>query len=181
MAPSPDTATSVYIVDYSFEGGQRQLQCRYLPVAGIDTALGYVQAFLNQLLPVLCTDWTILGARVRSAGSSITLPAVAPILSGAPSGGALDDFNRPRFHSFIGRGNPSGRRARVYVYGIVGITPTAYRIPAPLPEALEDARTVLTAAQEGSCFTDVDGDAVTWYEYVNVGYNGYWEKDARRS
>lgn len=180
MAPLPPNSTGVYFVDYATNGIQHTLQVRYSPTAGIDGAAGYAELFINALASVRHNDWSIIGARVRPAGSNITLPALPPSLEGAGTGTSLAPFYNPRFVSFIGRGVVDGRRVRVNVFGLAVPQDDDYRLTGPLGSPWSTAIAVLEAASAAGSFITIGGSDVEWYDYVNIGFNSYWERQARK-
>lgn len=181
MAPLPENNTARYFVDYTFEGQARSLQVRFASPAGIDSVRAWVGDFLDYLMPMACASWVVTGARVQSKGSPLTFPALAPTLTVAPGGGDLPDNDRPRFLTFVGRGAMSGRRNRLFVYGLVFSAPADWRFPEPVNTNVENALALLRAAQEDMTFLTIAEDATSWYEYQNVGFNDHWIAEARRS
>ena len=177
MAPLPDNTTATYFVDYQFGGQEHTMQFRYTDVVTLPAVIAQVNEFLAALAPIMSSDWEIVGARFRATGSNVSLPTEPPV-EPAPGGGVLDPSQNPRFVSFIGRGGISGRRVRLYVYGLTFVTPDDYRLDAAPGNPVGDARLVLDSNPEG-IFVTVAGDNPLWYPYANVGYNSYWEREQR--
>lgn len=179
MAPLPDNNTAVYFVDYQFQGRRHTLQMRVVPPATAASAATVAQAFLNNLLSLMDSTWSIEGARFRAAGSAVTLPATAPVLSGAGTAGNLPPRDHPKFHTFVGRGAVDGRRVRVFLYGLNIVVDGDYRLNGPLTGALADARNSLVGNTGTGHWRTIGGSEPTWYNYVNQGYNSYWEREQR--
>lgn len=181
MAPLPENNTGRYFVDYAFRNQGRSLQLRYGVGTAVESLPFHAGVFLSALAPLMDDSWVIQGARIQSAGSPFSVPTVPPTLSVGPSGGTIAPANYPQFTTFVGRGTISGRRVRVFVYGLILGNDGSYRISAPTG-ALAAARNALIAALgEDNVGVTIGGDAPTWYNYVNQGFNSYWEREARES
>lgn len=180
MAPLPHNSTGIYYTDYSFQGHAHTMECRFKSTTAPLDARDSVSEFLNALATLLDNTWTITGARVQLAGSHISTPAAPPELTAAPSGGAVAPVNYPKFHSYVGRGTVTGRRARIFIYGLNLNLDDDYRIQGPGLTPLSNALAILQAGEPGGIWVSIGNDAVTWNEYVNQGLNSYWQRQARR-
>ncbi len=177
MAALPENNTGVYFLDYTFNGEERSMQFRHAAGTTVPQLGFYVSQFVNALGPLLCEGWAITGARYRAEGSNVTLPTEAPATP-ADSNILLSPVANPRFVTFTGRGSTSGRRVRIFVYGLVFNTPDDYRFNVGENSTLAAARTELDSANSGY-FTTIAGDDPLWYLYFNVGYNSYHERKQR--
>lgn len=177
MAPLPANETSVYFVDYSFQGHQHTAEFRVTDTTSPATAIPVVQAYLAALETLMVGSWTILGARFRAKNSTISLPAQAPTQP-LVANVTLNDWQTPRFVSFVGRGKASGRRVRFYMYGLFFDTPQNYRLGANADQRFTNARLVLDNDGE-NILTTIAGDAFRLNAYENVGFNSYLERKLR--
>lgn len=182
MAPLPPNTTGRYWVDYLANGREHTVMFRF-PAPGVDgdvppAFVAAVSDFLQSMEPFMPTDWQLLGARVSAPGSSVSLPGPAPA---AVTGAANPQPNEaPGYITFVGR-SATGRRVRVSLLG-AGVTPAGeagtyndYRATAA-----ENAQVATAIAQlDEVASVGIDGADVTWYTYVNLGYNAYWQRKVR--
>lgn len=175
MAPLPVNNTGCLFVDYSVAGENHTLLGRYSDGNGpIDTA-GALDEFLTALGTSMY-EMTILGARHRPAGSTITVPFTWTGESTYGSDGG-DHANTAWYMDFVGR-SPGGRRVRLAIFGSKNFEDSVdhdYRLPAT--GALADALAVLVSAS--GFIVAIDGEDPNWYNYVNVGVNAYWRNRIR--
>jgi len=179
MAPLPANATARYFVDYTDGLNKHSILFRSGNEVATAADLGTIaNEFIAVLQPLMYNGWQILGARFSAEGTNLTLPVVPPNQVDPGQVVAMSGANAPRYVSFVGRGITSGRRIRFFVFGLNVFTGDDYRIqPGEVP-VLDDARAVLADAGLGLLDT-VAGDNFTLYQYVNVGFNSYFERKQR--
>jgi hypothetical protein len=177
MAPLPDNNTPVLFVDYGWSDETRTTQFRGAAGADIGSMVALAAAFFNAIAPRMVTGWAFRGFRWRAQGANISLP-VEGVPTPVTGIAALDAQYDPRFVSWVGRGAVSGRRVRVFVYGLVFPMPDDYRFTTGDIAEFDAARTVLDTFGAGYA-TTIAGDDPTWYLYQNVGYNSYHERNQR--
>lgn len=178
MAPLPANSTPVLFVDYTFNGEGHTMAFRGSVNATAAELAAVAQSFLDEAESLLADGWTVTGTRFRAQGTDFTVPGptLGPL---TPGGGPLNPVNNPRYASFIGRGNLDGRRARIFVYGLTFPMQEDYRFGPTENGVLNSMRNVLQAASVAGTLTTVGGSPVTWYEYINAGFNSYWERQQR--
>lgn len=181
MAPLPENSTGRYFVDYTFRDQGHTLQIRYGAGTAVESLPFHAGVFLSSLATLMDNTWAIVGARLQSAGSTFAVPTVAPVLSATPSGGVLPPANYPQFTTWVGRGNTSGRRVRIFVYGLLLGNDGSYRISNPTGPTQAARAALIDGVGEDNVFVTIGGDAPTWYNYVNQGFNSYWEREARET
>ena len=174
----PENNTDRYFVDYSFNGETRTWSIRVPASTGASGARTIASNFFGELEVILCTGWSFGSARYQEAGSPVSLPVLAPA-EPSPGGGPLNPVQNPRFVSWIGRGFESGRRWRSYVYGLAFGSPEDYRLSTEENAAIASAQNVLAAAGLAGTLITIEGDAINVYEYTNVGFNAYHQRQAR--
>lgn len=180
MAPLPENNTAVYFLDYTFGDGQAHTaQLRGGTGATEGDLAGVFESILNELEPDRPPSWTITGARYREALSSITLPAVVVPTINAGTGTELDAQDYPRFYTWVGRGSTSGRRVRLFLFGLDIPLPPDYRYTITEATFAAEVRTILVTASAADVVATIAGDRPTWYNYVNAGFNSYWEREQR--
>lgn len=180
MAPLPTNNTGRLVVKYSANGREHSIMFRYAGggAPGVDF-IERVDDFFIAANWVMPTDWTFIEWFYYEEGLNVSVP-----LSGAPTpfAGGLTPFqsSMPGFVSCIGRGT-SGRRARLYLLG-AAYSPAAaigdtgdYRVYGS--EESNIAALIFAATQLE--VVTIFGDAVFWKDYVNLGFNAYWQRQGR--
>lgn len=180
MAPLPVNNTGRLFVDYIANGRQHTAQFRYggsgEPPASF---LEDVDAIIAAAGPFMPLDWTFVESRYVPSGGTFSLPAeyVPEDMTGTI---AVSAAEAPAFVSAIGR-SLGGRRVRVYFLG-AGYSPAGnegnasdYRVTTT-----ESAPALaLVEALAASELVGIDGFNVGWKSYLNLGYNGYWQREVR--
>lgn len=181
VPPLPENNTGRVIVGYTTGRETHTLIFRYGAGATPTQAIDRVRLFLLALQSQLPNTWTVIDAQAQAAGAVVTLPVSLGTLAGFTGSSALpiDVRREPLQWNFIGRGITSGRRTRVGLYGLTTDVANEYRyVGSGITGPFANAITVL---QNGGNIAPVTiaGDAVDWYDYVNVQYNSYWERRQR--
>lgn len=177
MAPLPDNNTGIYTVLYQSNSGQHRMQFRNTGSAVVGATRTAVQNFLAALLSLRPADWIVTGATYQAPGTNFALPETPPTVA-AGAATALIGTQFPRFITWVGRGAVTGRRVRVFVYGLSFTSPNDYRFSVGELAALESARAALDAAPPGA-ITTIGLDDPLWYLYQNTGFNSYLERKQR--
>lgn len=176
--PTSPSNTARYFLDYSYAGTEeRTLQVRYESPATPADVAAWLDVLLSILEPQLATGWTVLGARVAAAGSNVTLPTTAPAAV-TPGGGAMDAVSFPLFIAGQGRDAISGAKARLSVYGVMTGPTSNYRLTRGETGWVGDVLDFLQTPVAGVAIS-IAGNVVQWYDYLNVGYNAYHQRNQR--
>lgn len=188
LPPLPANNTNRLFVDY-FTGGdgvgvEHTLSVRYI---GNAAAWGTAQLEVLALLSAIGEErfwngWVPLRARYQEANTVITLPCelYAELAAFTGTGGAIVRRMDPYEARFVGRSPSTGRRVSLSVYGINFTQPDDnYRVNAGDSGASYVAAAVAALNGATTVFAAVDGTRATWYSYMNVQFNSYWEKRAR--
>lgn len=174
--------TNRYLVRYRAAGKVHTAMFRYgitpgPPDVALVTGVGNV---LVALMPKLANDWAVLAASYIAAGTTISLPATAPVAG--PGSIAWNAGDNPLNYSFVGRG-VTGQPASFHIYGAQLEPSTAsltaaqdYRV---LASEDADIASALTELNGIAGLTTTDGAAVVWHQYANVGYNAYYQRKSR--
>lgn len=130
------------------------------------------------------TGWRVTGVRLSQPLQDISLPfALIPSLAAfVGTGGALGPSQEAREWTMQGRSFTSGRRVDFSFYGILEADPANFRINAGgsgFPALVALAQQRLTASSLAGYWVAIDGSAATWYGYLNMNYNSYWERRIR--
>lgn len=177
VPPLPPNTTATLFVDYTFQGQGHTMQFRHASGQTVSALTTRVGDFLDALDPLMDPTWEVTGARYRAALTIVALPVEIPT-GITPGGAAVPQTSWPRYVSFSGRGQTTGRQATIFVYGLSFPTPNDYRSQSGELAAIDAARQVLDSAAAG-LFTDIAGSDVLWKQYANVGFNSYHERQQR--
>lgn len=177
MAYNPNN-TARYFLDYTFPTGEvRTLQVRYEAPATPADVVSWLDVLLFLFSGVLCTGWAVTGARIAAAGSNVTLPTTAPA-SPTPGGGSITTGGAPRFNAFQGRDTVVGVKSRLSIYGINNGVPADYRWQRGDSPLYDDLLDFIQTPVVGVNIS-IAGNVTQWYDYLNVGYNSYHERQQR--
>lgn len=182
-AYAPDFTARLKVA-YRANGKNHKVQFRAADAAtaGGIAFTGLVTDFFITLTSFMPTDWVVLGASVAEVGSSVFLPLAIPPVAPTATGtlGGLADS--PQFLTAVGL-TSAGSSARLYLIGAAvsadssgnysdyRVTPSEVVSVGAIISALND---LVTGGMVGN-----DGNPITWYSYLNVGYNAYWQRKAR--
>lgn len=179
MAPLPENATARYFVDYTDGINEHTLLFRGLPGTSAALLGGIANNVIQELQPNMYLGWAIVGARFSQAGSDFSLPVLPPNQVTPGSNIAMPGTAAPRFQSIIGRGVVSGRRFRMFFFGLNIATPNDFRIDTGEVTSLDNARSQLIEAFGDNNIVTIGGDTAVLYDYFNVGFNSYYERKQR--
>lgn len=191
MAALPDNFTSRLFVDYT-TGDQTTSQEHTFQIRGGgegvtgDTLQDYAELFLLGVgAQNLRVGWRVLRARLQQANTSFSVPLTLTTGLDAFVGtnaGALAAQDEAREWAWEGRSFTSGRKVSVSLYGLVASTPPNFRLvaggssPAWVQASINALNNPSVPTNVG---TTIDGTKPTWYGYINVQYNSYWERRIR--
>lgn len=189
LPPLPDNNTARYFVDYTSNQRAHTLMVRYLePTPNSPPSTPFVARLATVLADIaawLPTDFAVIGARYSPRLSTVSLPATPP--AGPTGTGPAQLYDVPAYAAFVGR-SPGGRKFRLFVLGVAqtasdGGAGANYRLTTAEGAV---AATVVANLQGWANLGGTDGlysiDGVPGtdiYNYVNLGYNAYWQRKAR--
>ena len=177
MAPLPTNNTDSLFVDYHISGEDHVIQCRFASPAGVNDAMDVVDGVLTAIASDLTTV-TIVGARQRLSGTTVTFPIT---WTGAPSygSGSGSHFQTASYMDFVGR-SLDGRRVRFTIFGHAALADTTgsdYRFDASAHASVAAALVVLRGTVGTPC--SISGQDATWKDYANIGVNAHWRNKIR--
>jgi hypothetical protein len=153
-----------------------------LPNAGETAA---VKSILDASAPIRFNDWSVEGAEWVAQGSPVSVPVAPPVvIAGTSALPAQQLAARAQYIGWTGR-SFGGSRAGIFLFGIniQGSQTTQtndYRLTVAENTTVAAVRTALVnAASAGLCA--IDGGAIAWKLYANLGYNSYQQRKARGS
>jgi hypothetical protein len=138
-------------------------------------ALGVlVNNWLDALDPV-CFAGIIDSVDHAVSGSNVFNPITTGSESHTWGTGAGTLISAPGYYNFIGR-TAGGKRVRLAMFGSTANS-VDYRFAPGENADLDAAVNVLQGA--GSNIIGIDGLVPTWKEYINAGFNAYWQREVR--
>lgn len=189
MAPYPQDYTGRVWIDYETrdEGIEHTVLLRYPPLYpnGRDEV---VQAFAGMLTAFGVSEfslgWKALRAKHAAAGEDFAFPFALPAFYDTFIGtGPVVNSEREALQmTFIGRGPNSGRRSSIALFGLrSSLAVGNFRYVASTAGAFQTKVAVAVGVLNGASLPlcTIDGDSVVWYPYVNLKYNGYWQRRIR--
>lgn len=174
MAPLPPSNTDRYKLIYSTAPFEHSITMRVQPTVTAAQASTFYDGFLAQLIPLLgvITIVRLEKANINSdVFNAVTWSGAATYGSGVPA-----NIQEPAFISFVGK-SLQGRRVRVTVFGITGVTQQDYRFQAGENAAADAARAVLATGTDR--WLAVDGIKPVWNGYANLGFNAHYQRKLR--
>jgi len=177
LTPLPTNGTPRVWVEYNDGVNQHKLMIRYAASGpSVDEVLTMAASIFDALDP----NWyaiSITGARAASSGSDISFPVTWP---GASSYGTdTMPLNRaPLELRFLGR-DQSGRKVSWSFWGGKFTVPDTYRFPYSVGGSVADVIDSITAAGESFAFLTINLLQPQIYQYADVNYNSYWERQRR--
>lgn len=175
MAPLPDNNTQRTFIDYSGPTGEHTMQVRFDGDANFGGLIAYTNTLAVLLADTLWDQMDVTGLRYSGPGQNFSINLPFTPISGALAVN-LDPADFPRFVSFVGR-STQGRRVRFFVWGVPFVTPDNYRFPLGVAQQLDDLHSGLSVDTADLCA--IDGQPFVLKNYINVGYNSYYERKRR--
>lgn len=149
------------------------------PPAGAQ--LEQIGTFMNALVPICATDYSLDGAVWYNADQRTSLPAVAANIEDSPPGTNTPGGAARAYQiNFQGK-SLTGAKASLMLIGVTGSAVNSlgsnYRITLAeggtwLPAALAALRAI-------TGLVAIDNSSVVWYDYVNIKPHDYWAKAVR--
>lgn len=192
MARVPVNLTWRYYFDYvtAAAGAEHTFMVRPDSSVGSDSTavqaavLGYLQAAGQTFFRV---GWRIIRARRAEPNSDITTPVAltTQLSSFAGTVGTTYTADREAWEwRFIARSPSSGRRSALSLFGFhPNVSSPVWRVTiqtATWGTVVANVTTYLNGSAN-NFFRAVDGSALAWYPYANLGVNGYWTRRTRIS
>lgn len=175
MAPLPDNNTQRTFIDYSGPTGEHTVQLRFDSTADFSALVSYTNTIATLVADALWDQMDVTGLRYAGLGQNFSIPLGFTPLPGQVAV-SVAEANFPRFVSFVGR-SAGGRRVRFYLWGVHFNTPSNYRFPLGVAAELDALHTALSVDTADLCA--IDSLPFTLKNYINVGYNSYYERKRR--
>lgn len=180
MAPLPANNTGRVKVKYVANGKTHVIAPRYAgtgaPTSGFLEGLDDVFIAANPFMP---NDWAFVEWGYQEAGAAITVP-----LGGAPTAFAgtrvTKEWDKAAYGDVVGR-DGLGRRVKLSLLGWAYApdedepSGDGYRL---YPSESVIVQPFLDAVQASEVVT-ITANTPVWKEYINIGYNAYWQRKLR--
>lgn len=181
MAPTPDTVTIKYFVDYQTPIGNGTMLYRTRVNVSQADAIAGVNAILDVILPLTSFQLTYNGLRKQVPGNAFSVP-VTWVARAGTFNSVINKSNRPAFFSAVGR-TSGGRRARMTFFGLHALFEDGdindYRLTASENAAVTAIIAILNGLTVSGRAVGVDSLDTVWYQYFNYGLNAYYQRRAR--
>lgn len=177
MAPLPANNTAVLFIEYTSLGQEHTAELRLPSTSGITEAQAVYADVAPTLAAMLPNTDSVTGARYRARLSNVSFPISVTPVTGT-GGGAPDSDKRATFVSYTGR-SADGRDVRFTVFTPFQDPDTnGFRIANP-PGVTGDMLDVLLGL--ASQVRTISDGLIFWNNYVNYGFNAYYQRKLRRS
>lgn len=175
LPPLPENNTDRAWLKYTSVGIEHEIMFRFpsaTPQADIATAMG---VFANAMKAYILTTDSFSAVRHQDAGSTVSFPIAFTAVVGTATG--IDDGDdKARFMSVTGR-SLAGYRVKATLFTAQVTDATGYRqarSSGNYADVMLDAIEAMAVQPRA-----IDGNLVVWNQYVNLGYNAYWQRDLR--
>lgn len=177
MAPLAENLTPRLFIDYTSEGQQHVMQVRLAIGSGEPEAIAMYNAITGALAPQMWNQDSFRGARLSAANSTLSFPiAVDPVAGTNPFAPGVG--KEPAFWSLTGR-DTLGRRVRCTFFSPYVPQDEEYRDVVSAQPNINGWRNALIQTAGGA--RSVSGSPVVWNNYVNIGFNAYYQRKKRRT
>ena len=192
LPPLPENNTDRLFIRYQTGGGassqEHTMSIRFdsAAISAFQVMEDLAETVFNvSNIAAVFDGWRVLDAEVQEAGALIRLPVTVPLslLGFVGTGQELASApEQAREIRFIGRGNVSGRKVSVSLYGVANTqyAESDFRFtPGPTTFLGDFLAAATLFSINGLAFLTIAGDRATWYNYVNWQYNSHWESEQR--
>ena len=179
MTALPTNGTKRIEVGYSVQGKKHSILLRAVEGAPAQAIVDDFRALLVDHSTIQTNDCVWDTAKVYDLG--VDFSRELSFASLTMDGGAEEvAYLQPRFLSFVGR-TTMGRRVRVYFYGSAGVNSNIadYRLQTGEVARWDAFQYAFKDFYATHGLVGIDLHTVTWKNYINVGYNSYWQRKAR--
>lgn len=175
MAPLPQNSTARLWIKYTSVEREHELLVRLGSGADAAVASSTATAIATILRDIMVTTDAFIGARFAAAGANISFPVTFTPIAGTVSG-TPDPDKVANFVALSGR-TSTGRDIKwtfftpQYDASTLGYRTARAGAVLDFAEYIEDNPALIVG---------IDGNAPVVNGYANVGFNAYWQRQARR-
>lgn len=189
MAPLPQNNTARLWLDYTSRGIQHSAMVRFGPGANPSTAEVFAAQLADAMRQRMFIADSVLAARYSGPGTLFSFPIFFTPVVGVvtEAGNVWAQDPESTFLTIPGRSSFSGRDVRFCQFTAV-VTPTwpTDNRYEPGDAAVVDTwrinitELLSTGGTESTPAVAIDNNIPTWYNYVNISQNAYWQRKQRR-
>jgi hypothetical protein len=166
--------TRRYFLNYSTSAAAHTMMLRTTTAVNAFSA----SFIFNDIFTAWASDLslvTVNSMEMAEKGTNVRNPV---LYSGAATFGAAAEVGNlaPRQICFLGR-STDGRRARLFLFGYKGATPTDWRFTVADHAAVGTVYNLLNS--NPGVFLSISELATVKYNYADVNFNSYWERELR--
>lgn len=176
LPPLPFNNTDIAWLKYTSAGVEHELMFRQPFDTTQADIIANAVAMATTLKTIMPTTDAFIGLRHQDKNSNLSFPLAWSAIAGTRADSyEVDD--KPKFFSRTGR-SLGGYRSRITFFSPFALDSVGYRVPvstAGFSQTFAAAIDDMEPAQVA-----VDGNLVVWNNYVNIGYNAYWQRQQRK-
>lgn len=174
MAALPQSNTDRYKVFYTFASYNHVMQVRAAGVHSPSSFGTWIDGLFTTLTTVLYPI-ALIKVQFAATGSNIFNDVITGQEGNTYGSGSPVGLLAPQFMAFQGR-TSGGHKTRLSIYGVKP-EENDYRFEPADNATIDNA---VDYIQTTSAFAKgIDGLTPTWYDYVNTGFNAYWQRKNR--
>lgn len=175
LPPLPANNTDRAWLGYTYLGQQHEVVFRFPSATTQANIIAACASFANAMKGLIESTDSFNKLRHQDSGSTVSFPLTWTSIAGTSSGSS-DGDDKARFIAVSGR-SLAGYRCRLTLF--TGAPPDSQGFR--LNRATGNTADTFLAALEAmpTAPVAIDGQAVVWNQYVNEGYNSYWQRQFR--
>lgn len=176
ITPLPEENTKRYFLTYTVGSDVHNMQARCADSVSDATALSNFAAIAAALQPDAGTATVFGEVFVALRGSNVRNPVAGftPVTGGG--GGAVGGAETVKAWCISGRA-PSGRKVKVFVYGMFITTPANYKQDPLTTPSLQGFQGLLNS--QSDFWLAIDGTKPNWYFRATTKPNDHWVDQGR--
>lgn len=136
-----------------------------------------VRAVVGDIVDIQYEDTVWHTAERQDAGNNFSTPVAWPPITSVLAANPTGADTVGEYLNLVGRSTSTGRRARLYIFEQVFGPSTSMRLANG--SNLQIDQLIDNLNNQGNAIGAIDGSAVTWKNYANLGINDYWTRQAR--
>lgn len=170
LPPLPENNTDRAWLKYTCMGTSHEVVFRFPSSTTQANIITAVTAFANSIKVAMPTTDSFTGLRHQDSGSNLSFPLAWTSIAGTYANAVTAD-EEAKYYSITGR-SLNGYRCRITFFTPAPLDSAGYRTASG--SNLQTAVAAMTTAPVA-----IDGAAVVWNTYTNIGYNSYWQRQLR--
>lgn len=177
MAPIDTKNTATWYLNYTSGLQEHALCFRSKDAASEASVLAFCDALVAILRIQMYAVDNIANVERRAKGSPYRFIVKTYGLAGQGAG-SIGAGEQTQFYSWTGR-STGGRDVRMTFFTGIAPADANFRVPLGANSFVDAVLGTLADYEDVLCA--IDGLGVIWNPYANVGFNAYWQREARES